>query len=220
MTMIGMPFLHPDKLPRLGIEPRNLMVVATGERIADARRLHELRQQDPGILVAIHYLDEQDADDWDVLQRALLLADTAIASDAIPFIRPDGQAVEGEWPLPPDAVSHPRTTGTFSRFMGTFVRDRQVLPLLEAVRRCTLIPAQMLEEVAPDLRRKGRVQVGADADLVIFDPDTICDQSTYAHPSTASRGVRHLLVAGQFVVRDGAVLLDALPGRPIRGSLR
>jgi cytosine/adenosine deaminase-related metal-dependent hydrolase len=220
MTMIGMPFLHPDKLPRLGIEPRNLMVVATGERVADARRLHELRQQDPGILVAIHYLDEQDVDDWDVLQRALLLADTAIASDAIPFIRPDGQAVEGEWPLPPDAVSHPRTTGTFSRFMGTFVRDRQVLPLLEAVRRCTLIPAQMLEEVAPDLRRKGRVQVGADADLVIFDPDTICDQSTYAHPSTASRGVRHLLVAGQFVVRDGAVLLDALPGRPIRGSLR
>jgi hypothetical protein len=71
MTMIGMPFLHPDKLPRLGIEPRNLMVVATGERVADARRLHELRQQDPGILVAIHYLDEQDVDDWDVLQRAL-----------------------------------------------------------------------------------------------------------------------------------------------------
>jgi len=219
MTMIGVPFLDPGRLPRLGIEPRNIVVVATGERPATAQRLQELRVQDPAALVAIHYLDEQDEDDWNLLQRALVLPDTAVASDAIPFTHPDGNAVDSEWPLPEGALSHPRTTGTFSRFLGTFVRDRQVLPLLEAIRRCTLIPAQTLEEVAPDLRRKGRIQVGADADLVVFDPQTVCDRSTYAEPGIASRGFRHVLVDGQFVVRDGSVLLDSMPGKPVRGRL-
>lgn len=220
MTMIGVPFLAPDKLPRLGIEPRNIVVLSTGERPATGDRLLALRAQDPGALVAIHYLDEEnDEDDWDLLRRALVLPGTAVASDAIPFVHPDGQVVDREWPLPEGVLSHPRTTGTFSRFLGTFVRDRQVLPLLEAIRRCTLIPAQTLEEAAPALRRKGRIQVGADADLVVFDPGTVCDRSSYAEPGIASRGFRHVIVDGQFVVRDGSVLLDSLPGRPIRGRL-
>jgi hypothetical protein len=220
MTMIGVPFLAPDKLPRLGIEPRNIVVLSTGERPATGDRLLALRAQDPGALVAIHYLDEEnDEDDWDLLRRALVLPGTAVASDAIPFVHPDGQVVDREWPLPEGVLSHPRTTGTFSRFLGTFVRDRQVLPLLEAIRRCTLIPAQTLEEAAPALRHKGRIQVGADADLVVFDPETVCDRSSYAEPGIASRGFRHVIVDGQFVVRDGSVLLDSLPGRPIRGRL-
>jgi N-acyl-D-aspartate/D-glutamate deacylase len=217
MTMIGTPFLHPGELSRLGIGPRNLVVAATGERPADARRLLELRAHDPGALVLIHYLDEQDADDWKVLERALLLPDTAVASDAIPFTGPDGHPMESEWPLPDGVFSHPRTAGTFSRFIATFVRDRQVLTPLEAVRRCTLVPAQLLEDVAPDMRRRGRIQVGAIADVVVFDLNTISDEATYHEPSRPSRGVEHLLVGGQFVVRDGAVLPDALPGSPIRG---
>jgi cytosine/adenosine deaminase-related metal-dependent hydrolase len=219
MTMIGVPFLHPDNLPRLGIKPSDIAVLATGERPADGERLLKLREQDPSALVAIHYLDEQDEDDWDLLQRALLLPGSAIASDAIPFTDRSGELVEKGWPLPEGSVSHPRTTGTFSRFLGTFVRDRQVLSLLEAVRRCTLIPAQTLEQVAPVMRRKGRVQVGADADLVVFDLGSIADRSTYEQPALPSQGVRHLLVDGQYVVKDGSVLQDSLPGRPIRGHL-
>jgi len=218
MTGISVPFLHPDNLPRLGIEPRNLVVVATGERPANAARLLEIRKRDPGAMVIIHYLDEANPDDWSVVQRSLLLKDTAIASDAVPFTLPNGKLVEDTWPIPPEAISHPRSTGTFARILGTLVRDLQVISLLEAVGRCTLIPARILEDVAPAMRRKGRVQQGGDADLVVFDPERIADQSTYLEPTHGSVGVEHLLVNGEFVVRDGLLLTSAMPGKPIRGG--
>ena len=220
MTMIGAAHLHPDELARVGVHPSDLVVVATGERPADAARLHELRAGDPGALTVVHYLDEQNADDWSTLERALLLPGSAVASDAIPFTLADGRVVNGEWPLPDGALSHPRTTGTFSRFVGTFARDRGVLTLSEAIRRCTLVPAQVMEQIAPGMRRKGRVQVGADADIVVFDLTALSDQSTYADPGRSSRGVHHLLVGGRFVVRDAALLLDSLPGTAVRGQPR
>lgn len=219
MTGIGVPFLHPDNLPNLGIKPSNLVLVATGERPATARRLLELREEDSGAMVIIHYLDEKNVDDWAVLQRGLLLKDTAIASDALPFSLPGGELVENTWPLPSGAISHPRSTGTFSRVLGTLVRDLGVLSLLEAVRRCTLIPAQILEEVAPVMRRKGRVQVGADADLVVFDAERIADRSTYAEPTLSSTGVEHLLVNGELVIQNGSILIDAMAGKPVKGHL-
>lgn len=219
MTGIGVPFLHPDNLSKLQIAPHNLVVVETGERPATARRLLELRKRDPGAMVIIHYLDEENADDWAVLERALLLNDTAIASDAVPFSLPGGRLIEDEWPLPPDAVSHPRSSGTFSRVMGTLVRDLGVLSLIEAVKRCTLIPAKILEDVAPSMRLKGRIQVGADADIVVFDPSRIADRSTYLQPSRASIGVEHLLVRGEFVVQNANVLPSAMPGQPVKGRI-
>lgn len=217
MTGIGVPFLHPDNLSNFQIAPHNLVVVGTGERPANARRLLELREQDPGAMVIIHYLDEENVDDWAVLERALLLEGTAIASDAVPFSLPDGRQIEDEWPLPPDAVSHPRSSGTFSRVMGTFVRELGVLSLMEAVKRCTLIPAQVLEDIAPAMRLKGRMQVGADADIVVFDSKLVADRSTYLEPSRTSTGVEHLLVNGEFVVQNSNVLPNAMPGRPVKG---
>jgi imidazolonepropionase-like amidohydrolase len=219
MTAVGVPFLHPDGLARVGISPSNLTIVATGERPRDAERLLQIRRETPGALVVIHYLDEGVEADLSVIRRALLLEDTAVASDAIPFTTPDGLVVEGDRALPADAVSHPRTTGTFSRFLRTMVRETGALSLSDALRRCSLLPAQFLEKSSPAMVRKGRVQVGADADLIVFDPGHVTDRSTYDAPQASSTGMEHVLVGGEPVVSEGSVVTTAMPGRPVvRGT--
>jgi cytosine/adenosine deaminase-related metal-dependent hydrolase len=220
MTAVGVPFLHPKNLKRLGIEPSNLTMIASGERPRDAERLLQIRRDTPGALAVIHYLDEGVSADRDVMVRALLLEDTVIASDAIPFTTRTGEVVTADAPLPDDAVSHPRSAGTFSRFLRSMVRETGALSLREALRRCSLLPAQNLQAAVPGMARKGRIQAGADADLVVFDPDTVSDQATYARPGQSSTGFELVLVAGQAVVRDGSPVQDSLPGRPILGGRR
>jgi imidazolonepropionase-like amidohydrolase len=211
-TVIGASFLSPEELAREGRGPDSLTYLATGESIADADRLAELRRTDPAGLVLTTSYDESDPAEAALLDRALALPAAAFASDAIPAL-PTGLPAD-RWPLPPEAVAHPRSAGCFSRVLSSLVRDRGLLSLPEAIRRCTLVPARIAAPSAPCLGRKGRVRPGADADLVAFDPERIADRATYTelHPST---GVRHLIVAGTPVVRDGRLLLAAAPGRAI-----
>jgi N-acyl-D-aspartate/D-glutamate deacylase len=215
-TGVGAAFLAPEKLHRFGIEPKDITYLPTGERIADADRLAELRATNPGGLCVIDYLREDDPDDQAKLMRAVTLEDTAVASDAMPLIIGGERDLSTQWPPDPAAIAHPRSMGCFARAVGRLTRERGVFTLPEAVRRCTHLPARILEETAPAMKGKGRVQVGADADLTIFDPATVSDRATYDQiaPST---GFRHVLVNGQFVVKDGELLVDALPGRPVKG---
>jgi N-acyl-D-aspartate/D-glutamate deacylase len=97
------------------------------------------------------------------------------------------------------------------------VRDDGVLLLMDALRKITLMPAQRLEGVAPQMRRKGRVQIGSDADLTVFDPDRIVDTATFEDGLSYSEGVEYVLVNGTFVVRDGELVEGARPGRPVLG---
>jgi N-acyl-D-aspartate/D-glutamate deacylase len=98
------------------------------------------------------------------------------------------------------------------------VRELGLLSLPEAVRRCTLVPARIVENTAPAMRRKGRLQPGSDADVTVFDPATVTDRSTYTDTTRPSTGIRHVLVGGRFVVRDGVLDVGSLPGRPVRGA--
>ena len=91
--------------------------------------------------------------------------------------------------------------------------------LQEALRKMCLMPAQTLEAFVPQMKKKGRLQKGMDADVVIFNPDTISDVGTYTAPNQPAVGVQSLLVNGFLVVADGKLILDAAPGQPIRRAV-
>ncbi|MGP3534274.1 amidohydrolase family protein [Microbacterium sp. RD1] len=217
-TGVGAAFFEPDQLHRLGITPRAIQYLPTGERIADTERLAYLRRTDPGGLCIIDFLDPDDPEQFAMLLRGLTLEGGAIASDAMPLTAA-GSRIHDAWPVPDGALTHPRSAGCFARLFGWMVRDLGVFSLAEAVRRVTLIPADLLGDAVPAMRRKGRVQVGADADLTVFDPETISDLATFetVKPST---GFRHVLVGGVFVVEDGNVHPTRRPGRAIRSEVR
>jgi N-acyl-D-aspartate/D-glutamate deacylase len=138
----------------------------------------------------------------------------------MPVFWPGGGTESTEWPLPPGGSTHPRTAGTFAKTLRLMVRESGAWSWPEAFRRCSYLPARVLDDVAPAARAKGRLGVGADADLVVLDPRTVTDAATYADPTRPSHGVRHLYVAGVPVVADGALRTDAFPGRPLRGESR
>ena len=113
-------------------------------------------------------------------------------------------------------TGHPRTTGTFARVLGHYVRDAHSLSLIDAIRKMTLMPAQRLERRVPAMRQKGRLRVGADADITIFDAATVVDRSTYREPSLSPVGIQHVIVNGVSVVANGQAVEGVAPGKAVR----
>jgi N-acyl-D-aspartate/D-glutamate deacylase len=112
---------------------------------------------------------------------------------------------------------HPRNAGTYSRVLAQYVREKGTLTLMDALRKMSLMPAEVLERSTPTARQKGRLQEGADADIVVFDAATISDRSTFAKPMEPSVGVHYLVVGGTVVVDEGKIVPDVFPGRALLG---
>lgn len=169
-------------------------LVSTGERL-NRKTFEEARRT--GGTVIIHGRSEEQT------RAAVVSPLSMIASDGF---------IEG-------GRGHPRTSGSYSKVLGKYVREERALSLMAALRKMTFAPAQRLEARVPAMRLKGRVRVGADADLTIFDPATVADRSTYEDATLPAAGIPYVVVGGQLVVDSGRVTA-ARPGRAIRVPVR
>lgn len=185
--------------------------------------LLQMQKDEPNNVIICHFLQpDTKQSDADVLSKLLLFPGGAIGSDAMPWqkLHPkegENPLIDAEiWPLPEDAFSHPRSAGTFSRFMRIYVREQKRISLLEAIRKMSLIPAQILENSVPQMANKGRLKVGADADIVVFDLDKVADHATFVSPNQAASGMVHVIVNGTSVIDGGKLDTTVRPGRPVR----
>jgi N-acyl-D-aspartate/D-glutamate deacylase len=135
----------------------------------------------------------------------------AAIADPLTMIASDGILIAGK--------GHPRTAGTYARVLGEYVRQEKVLSLMDALRKMTLMPAQRLEKHAPVFHDKGRIRVGADADITVFDPEKVIDKATYEQPMQYSEGIQFVFVNGTLVVKDGKIVNGVFPGRPVRAPI-
>jgi dihydroorotase len=174
---------------------QNLQWALTGERLT---RESFRRFREEGGWVIAHGARSEEVNEWITAQP-----DVMVASDGIPFF---------------NGPAHPRGAGTFARVLGRYGRDKKGLSLMDGLRKMTLMPAERLAGAAPQMKKKGRIQVGADADITVFDPETILDLATYERGDLPSRGITHVLVEGTFVVRDAKPVEGVFPGRAIRSA--
>lgn len=178
---------------RLGISYGELQWVKTGERLTE-QSFRRYRQQ--GGDVIMHLMKPE----W--IQRAMASPFVMVASDGMPYA--------------PGA--HPRSAGTFARVLGVYVRQQKVLSLMDALAKMTIMPARRLEMIAPQMKNKGRIRVGADADITVFDPAGVLDTATFEKGLSFSTGIDDVLVNGVPVVRDGKTVPNTFPGRAVLGN--
>ena len=193
MTYINSARYNPGWQEKSGATYRDLMLPETGERLTK-ERFDELHNSSDPRRVILFSNSMENVDP--VLRNPLVM----VASD-------------GE-------EGHPRNAGTYCRILARYVRSQGTLTLMDAIRKMSLMPAQVLERSTPAARLKGRLQEGADADVVIFDPQTVTDRATYQHPMEPSIGVEYLLVGGAVLVDKGKLTDGIFPGKAIIGTMK
>ncbi len=193
-TYLASARFNGDWQGRFRISYEDLQLAGTSERLtADSFRRYQAQNK----LVVAYAIPQEDVNaaaqvDW-----------TMVGSDAIPESSNN---------------NHPRASGCFARLMGPYVRDLGVLTLEQALAKATIIPTRRVEAAVPMMQRKGRMQIGADADITVFDPATIADTSSVEDPASMSAGVDHVLVMGQVVLTPTGVDESVRAGQPIKGS--
>ncbi len=152
--------------------------------------------------------------------RKLAVAYAIPEEDVVAALRSPFVMIGSDAILEPGNNNHPRAAGTFTRTLALYVRDRQVLTLMEALAKMTIMPARRLQAQAPALRRKGRLQSGADADIVIFDPARVRDRATVERPNQFAEGIEYVLISGKVVKDPRGFRRDVRAGEAIRAVFR
>jgi N-acyl-D-aspartate/D-glutamate deacylase len=190
MTAINSARFNPGWQEKSGATYHDLMLPETGERLTK-ERFEELHNSSESRTV--------------ILFSNTMEAVDPIFRNPLVIVASDGE------------VGHPRNAGTFCRILARYVRNQGTLTLMDAIRKMSLMPAQVLERSTPSARLKGRLQEGADADVVIFNPQTVTDRATYQHPMEPSVGVEYLLVGGVTLVERAKLMEGVFPGKAILG---
>jgi N-acyl-D-aspartate/D-glutamate deacylase len=188
MTYINSAAFNPGWREDNGIDYGDLALPDTGERLTKTR-FDELHASEKPQLVLMYINSEATVD--------------AIMPNSLVIVASDG------------GPGHPRNAGTYAKVLSRYVRDLRTISLMDAIRKMSLMPAQRLEKSTEAARSKGRLQEGADADLVVFDPNKVADHATYAKPRDASSGMQFVLVNGTPVIYQGKAVTDAYPGRAL-----
>jgi hypothetical protein len=180
---------------RLGISYGDLQWVATGERLT--KETYDKYRKTGGTVI-LHVMKPE----W--IATGIAAPGVIIASDGMPYAK----------------LAHPRTAGTFSRVLGKYVREDKIIDLNTAIEKMTLLPAKRLESISPMMRFKGRIQVGADADITIFNPNTIADKATFEKGLEFSAGIEYVMVNGTFILKKGKTVGNVFPGQPVYGKFK
>jgi N-acyl-D-aspartate/D-glutamate deacylase len=194
-TALESAIFDPGWQENMGIAYKDVQWAETGERLT-AETFETYRKK--GGIVVIHSIPEE-------------AARTAVANPIV-MIASDGMPITG-------SKVHPRGQGTFSRVLGHYVREEKALDLMTALRKMTLMPAQRLEKRAPVFKDKGRIRVGADADITVFDAARVIDKATYEEPLQYSAGIQFVFVNGVAVLKDGKFVEGVFPGRAARAPV-
>ena len=191
MTTVNSALFNSGWREKLGVDYGALQLPDSGERLTKER--FDALHASPEAIPVLLFVNTQE------------MVDTVIAAPLV-MIASDGED------------GHPRNAGTFSRILARYVRERGSVTLMDAIRKMSLMPAQRLERSSPAARSKGRLQEGADADLIAFDPKTVADRSTYQAPREPSIGMKFVIVGGTVLIDRGVLVPNRFPGRAVTSA--
>lgn len=210
-----------DVEDRMAVEWSDFTLVKTMKDFESKEEFVAAREANPGDSVIVHFLREDDnPEDASLLDQSVMFPGTSICTDGLPHVRADGSFFEEDvWPLPNGLNNHPRASGNYCRFLRKWVRERGVMSWMDAIRAASLNGALIIEDSCPQMKKKGRIQVGCDADIIVFDPATVAEQADFQTPVKVSKGMHHVIVNGTFLIRDEELDATAFPGQAVRSPI-
>ena len=212
-SIIGADYLGKGFQQAMGMDYSDITYVKTGEKMTK-ELLAKYRKQDPGGMMLMHHMK------WPDVMVALQREGVIIGSDTMPYTDENGNYFGWETPYG-SGLGHPRGSGTYAKVL-RLVREKQIFDLMTGISKMSYEPAKWLEEFVPDMKLRGRLKVGAIADISIFDPKSVTDNSrpVKGKMTLPSTGIPYVIVNGTIVVKDSKVLKSVFPGQPIRNPVR